>query len=83
MQLLSDLKMTEKATDNQSSVRDRPDWDHLPEAAQRALLEAEERRRRGQLNKAAEGGPESGGPSGKEPTRYGDWEKAGRAIDFS
>lgn len=25
---------------------------------------------------------ESGGPRGKEPTRYGDWEKAGRCIDF-
>ena len=32
-------------------------------------------------------GPESkpeefGGPKGKEPTRYGDWEKNGRCIDF-
>ena len=25
---------------------------------------------------------ESGGPSGPEPTRYGDWERAGRCIDF-
>jgi len=25
---------------------------------------------------------ECGGPKGKEPTRYGDWEKAGRCIDF-
>jgi len=25
---------------------------------------------------------EYGGPSGKEPTRYGDWEKNGRCIDF-
>ncbi|HBR97995.1 MAG TPA: DUF1674 domain-containing protein, partial [Gammaproteobacteria bacterium] len=25
---------------------------------------------------------EKGGPSGPEPTRYGDWEKAGRCIDF-
>jgi hypothetical protein len=25
---------------------------------------------------------EHGGPSGKEPTRYGDWEKNGRCIDF-
>ena len=22
------------------------------------------------------------GPKGKEPTRYGDWEKNGRCIDF-
>jgi hypothetical protein len=26
--------------------------------------------------------PESGGPTGPEPTRYGDWEKNGRCIDF-
>lgn len=26
--------------------------------------------------------PEVGGPEGPEPTRYGDWEKAGRCIDF-
>ena len=26
--------------------------------------------------------PEYGGPRGKEPTRYGDWEKKGRCIDF-
>jgi len=25
---------------------------------------------------------EVGGPKGPEPTRYGDWEKNGRCIDF-
>ena len=30
---------------------------------------------------AAETG-ETGGPKGPEPTRYGDWEKNGRCIDF-
>jgi hypothetical protein len=25
---------------------------------------------------------EVGGPKGPEPTRYGDWERAGRCIDF-
>lgn len=25
---------------------------------------------------------ETGGPSGLEPTRYGDWERRGRCIDF-
>lgn len=25
---------------------------------------------------------EIGGPPGPEPTRYGDWEKKGRCIDF-
>jgi len=27
-------------------------------------------------------GKEIGGPKGLEPTRYGDWEKKGRCIDF-
>ncbi len=26
--------------------------------------------------------PEFGGPQGPEPTRYGDWERGGRCIDF-
>lgn len=26
--------------------------------------------------------PEIGGPKGPEPTRYGDWEKNGRCVDF-
>jgi hypothetical protein len=37
------------------------------------------------LKRAAEKiGPkrEIGGPKGPEPTRYGDWEKKGRCIDF-
>ena len=25
---------------------------------------------------------ESGGPKGLEPTRYGDWERKGRCVDF-
>lgn len=25
---------------------------------------------------------EIGGPAGPEPTRYGDWERAGRCVDF-
>ena len=32
--------------------------------------------------KTAEKPKEIGGPKGPEPTRYGDWEKAGRCIDF-
>ncbi len=26
--------------------------------------------------------PETGGPKGPEPTRYGDWERKGRCVDF-
>ena len=31
---------------------------------------------------AVERTKEIGGPQGPEPTRYGDWERAGRCIDF-
>jgi hypothetical protein len=52
---------------------------NLPEAAKRALSEAEARR------KAAiksEPPAETQGPKGLEPTRFGDWEKKGIASDF-
>ncbi|MCV2879197.1 DUF1674 domain-containing protein [Sedimentimonas flavescens] len=51
----------------------------LPPAAQRALAEAEERRR---AAKAEELPVELGGRDGPEPVRFGDWEKKGIAIDF-
>ena len=51
----------------------------LPPAAQRALAEAEERRR---AAPPAELPPELGGRKGPEPVRYGDWEKKGLAVDF-
>ena len=51
----------------------------LSEAARRALLEAAERRA---TEAAAALPPEHGGPRGPEPTRYGDWEKKGLAVDF-
>jgi len=34
------------------------------------------------LTESAEAPEEVGGPKGPEPTRYGDWEKKGRCIDF-
>lgn len=52
----------------------------LPPAAQRALAEAEERRK---LAKQQELPKELGGRNGLDPVRYGDWEKKGIAIDFS
>ncbi|WP_428407611.1 DUF1674 domain-containing protein [Hyphococcus sp.] len=51
----------------------------LPPAAQRALAEAEARRKAAE---AAKRPKEIGGPKGEEPTRYGDWERGGRAVDF-
>lgn len=52
----------------------------IPAAAQRALAEAEERRKL----EAAKAPPpkELGGRDGLDPARYGDWEKKGIAIDF-
>lgn len=35
-----------------------------------------------QAPQAAEQAEEVGGPAGPEPTRYGDWERKGRCIDF-
>lgn len=53
----------------------------LPPAAQRALAEAEERRRKAE--KETKPLPrELGGRDGPEPVRFGDWEKKGIAIDF-
>lgn len=57
-----------------------PDAD-LPPAAQRALAEAEERRKRAAA-KAQARPKELGGRDGPDPARYGDWEKKGIAIDF-
>jgi hypothetical protein len=51
----------------------------LSEAARRALLEAADRRA---ASEATELATEHGGPRGPEPTRFGDWEKKGIAVDF-
>jgi hypothetical protein len=53
----------------------------LPEAARRALAEAEARRRAVEAN-AHPAAKEFPGPKGPEPTRYGDWENKGIASDF-
>lgn len=55
------------------------DLSKLPPAAIRALEEAEARRRAAAEQPLA---PETNGPKGPEPTRYGDWERKGRAVDF-
>jgi len=52
----------------------------LTPAAERALKEAEERRRA--RKPAPQPRPEIGGPEGPDPVRYGDWEKDGIASDF-
>jgi hypothetical protein len=52
----------------------------LTPEAQRALAEAEERRR--QRAAEAERPTEQGGRAGPDPVRYGDWENGGIASDF-
>ncbi|HZT50195.1 MAG TPA: DUF1674 domain-containing protein [Hyphomicrobiaceae bacterium] len=66
---------------------DNPEKDNpakvLTPEAQRALAEAEERRRLADARRAANPSPkEVGGREGPDPTRYGDWEKDGIASDF-
>lgn len=51
----------------------------LPPEAQRALAEAEARRRAARPTPLPK---ELGGRDGPEPVRYGDWEKKGIAVDF-
>ena len=51
----------------------------LTPAARRALEEAAARRA---AEKAEPAPAELNGPKGPEPTRYGDWERKGLAVDF-
>ena len=51
----------------------------LSEAARRALQEAADRRA---AETTVQADTEYGGPTGPEPTRFGDWEKKGLAVDF-
>ncbi len=55
------------------------DISEFPPAAQRALAEAEARRKSAADTKLPR---ELGGRDGPEPVRYGDWEKKGIAVDF-
>jgi hypothetical protein len=52
----------------------------LTPAARRALEEAAARHKA--EAEAAAQTPEEGGPAGLEPTRFGDWERKGIAVDF-
>jgi hypothetical protein len=63
------------------SPSDRSHNKELSPAAQRALAEAEARRKVAEAN-AKPAPKEVQGPKGPEPTRYGDWERKGIASDF-
>ena len=66
-------------TDAPETLPEAPSERVLSEPAKRALAEAAERRAKAE---ALELAIEHGGPTGPEPTRYGDWEKKGIAVDF-
>jgi len=63
---------------NTHMLRSRRQLSH--EAATRSTLDSG--RERSEPKTSAAEAEESGGPSGLEPTRYGDWERKGRCIDF-
>ena len=67
------------APPNDTPLNDTPLNDALPPEAQRALAEAEARRK---AATSLDLPPELGGRDGPDPVRFGDWEKGGRAIDF-
>jgi hypothetical protein len=72
--------MTDDAS-RPATAASRPERQPLSPAAKRALAEAEARR----VAAAADARPlpkELQGPTGPEPTRYGDWENKGIASDF-
>ena len=62
-------------------MTDTPETKPLSPAAQRAIVEAEARRRDID-DKARAGKTEKGGRGGLDPARYGDWEIKGLTADF-
>lgn len=74
--------VTDSAT-SAGQVPGRKPVEELPPAAQRALRVAEARRLAKKAAGSETSGPtEIGGRGGKDPSRFGDWEIDGRAIDF-
>jgi hypothetical protein len=68
-------------TDSPSSLAPTAERKKLTPAAERALAEAETRRKAAAAS-ATPHQKEFQGPKGLEPTRYGDWEHNGIASDF-
>ncbi len=73
--------MTDQKHDKPESTVDEEQHDisKFQPAAQRALAEAEARKKAGTELELPQ---ELGGRDGPEPVRYGDWEKKGIAVDF-
>jgi hypothetical protein len=68
-------------TSDKPSEQSKPAKRKLSPAAERALAEAEARRKE-YLEKEAARPKEIGGRGGLEPGRYGDWEVKGLTSDF-
>jgi hypothetical protein len=68
-------------TDSPSSPAQTAERKKLTPAAERALAEAEARRKAAEAS-ATTRQKEFQGPKGPDPTRYGDWERKGIASDF-
>ena len=68
-------------TDNSSLTAYGAERKKLTPAAERALAEADARRKAAEAS-ATPHQKEFQGPKGPEPTRYGDWERKGIASDF-
>lgn len=67
------------ATDAAPAIPGAAPGKQLSPEAVRALMEAEVRRQAGPRQELP---AEIDGRGGEEPTRYGDWEKKGIAVDF-
>lgn len=63
--------MSKAPKENGETVRDGTDGDGAPAAKEGRTPDGRD-----------PAGEEIGGPKGPEPTRYGDWERKGRCIDF-
>jgi hypothetical protein len=69
---MADQARDDQTTREQIAIR-------VAEAGARARAEADVRRENEDKKQLP---PESGGPKGPEPTRYGDWERKGIVSDF-
>ena len=67
---------TDKAVENQ------PDESEQGESERVESEQVESEQFESEQFESEQGAEEYGGPKGREPTRYGDWEKNGRCIDF-
>jgi len=81
---LTAVQMSEEQDETGEKPQEEAAREDLPPAAVRALKEAAERRAAQEKAAAEKSGEpkELGGPKGEEPTRFGDWERGGRAVDF-